>query len=147
VFRSDAEALAAAEKAYRAYRRAAETVLSAGGTDSGRLVQFATGRLLSEEQQGDEEFKTKGYHAIGTSRVVSFNLQRADLGAARGSKDVVAAYVCLDVSKVDVVDAEGQSVVSTSRSPRVSYLVGFDLLGNSLLPSSQEPWDSGGVCG
>jgi len=146
VFTSDAQALAAAEKAYRAYRSVAERVLADGGVHPERLDDVAAGKLLREEQAGDKEFRDKGYRARGESRLVSFALQRAASSPLPDSHDAVTAYVCLDVSAVDVVDASGKSVVSSTRSPKASYVVGFDLRGRAVLPISQEPWDSGGSC-
>jgi hypothetical protein len=146
VFSSDRAALAAAEKAYRIYRTVAEQILAHGGEDPAKINSVATGRLLSDELKGMTEFRKKHYHSVGASSLTSFSLESTRRGVSGDVKAAVTAYACLDVSAVDVLDSQGHSVVSATRPPKVSYEVTFDLVAKRLLPSDQEPWDSGGVC-
>lgn len=129
-----------------AYSEMADAILADGGAKSDRIDSFVTGELLTEEHDGSRNFAVNGYHAHGSSTLKSFTLEFANLKAAPNSKRVLAAYVCVDVSDVDVLDASGQSVVSATRPPLAAYEVTFDLVDSRLLPSAQEPWNNGGVC-
>ncbi len=146
VFSSDAAALKAAEKAYAAYSRTADLILADGGARPGRIDKVTTGELTDKEHKGSSDFASKGYHSIGVTVVRSMKLESANLKARPGTRAAVATYVCVDVSGVDVIDPTGKSVVPPGRSNTLSYEVTFDLVGRMLLPSRQEPWDSGGVC-
>jgi hypothetical protein len=146
VFRSDAEALAAAEKAYRAYSEVADQILADGGVNPDRIDAVTTGELRKEEHQGSSAFRSKGYREVGSAKVIAITLQSANTAATKNSKAAVTTYVCLDVSNLDVRDSTGRSVVSPERATHLSYEVTFDLVRAHLLPSKQESWDSGGVC-
>jgi hypothetical protein len=147
VFTSDAAALAAAKKAYERYSRVADSILADGGADPGRIDGVTTGDLRKQEHEGSADFAAKGYKESGTASIKFIRLQSADLAATHDTEDAVVTYVCIDVSGIDVLDPSGKSVVSPTRQTELSYQVSFELVNSKLLPSKQESWDSGGVCG
>jgi hypothetical protein len=139
LFASDEEALKAAEVAYKRFNAVAERVLNEGGTDPERLEAVATGELLAAAVKGAESYESKGYHSIG--RIVSseFRIQQT----SNSKRDSVTIYVCEDVTKVDVVDSEGTSVVSPSRPARQTIEMAFDGTDQGeLIASSQSVWSA-----
>jgi len=139
VFRSDAEALAAAEKAYRAYERASDQVFADGGKDPGRLDQLATGKVLADDREDFAELVEQGWHSVGKTRVSNVTLQSY-------GKRTVTIYACDDVSEVDVVDQTGASVVSQNRPDLSPVEVILKLRDSDLLVAEINAWDGDGVC-
>lgn len=147
VFASEEEALAAAEEAYAAYLEVWNLVASEGGLRPERLETLATGSFLESELDGIQSFVENGWRSVGSSILTSAQLQYADLGSETGS-GVVGAYICIDLAGLDVVDANGASVVSSSRPDLQAFEVYFDLTSEgALVPSDSAPWDPVGVCG
>ncbi len=146
VFASEEEALAAAKKAYVTYSTVADQILADGGQSPERIDAVTTGTLRSEEHDGSAKFASNGYHETGTTALSWFELESANLNAPPDTRAAVVAYVCLDVSDVDVLNEEGFSVVEPTRKRRTGYEVAFDLVQGRLLPSSQDPWNSDSVC-
>ncbi|MEP6843257.1 MAG: hypothetical protein ABJA11_07030, partial [Pseudolysinimonas sp.] len=68
VFASDAEALAAAEKAYAAYLKVSDQILNEGGEDPTRLLGVATSSAYDTESKGYSSARDRGWHSVGTSR-------------------------------------------------------------------------------
>ncbi|BDZ44402.1 hypothetical protein GCM10025866_03110 [Naasia aerilata] len=83
------------------------------------------GSALEEGLRAAEQYTEAGARADGATRVESVQIQRVD---STDRLNAVTAYVCVDVSEVDVVDSSGRSLVSPDRDPRVLFLVtaGFD---------------------
>ena len=68
---------------------------------------------------------------------------------ATGSDSLIVAYACEDISKVDILDAKGESVVSNSRLDRYPVEIGFVLSeegGKRLIVSSDEEWSGEDFC-
>ncbi|QNO38421.1 hypothetical protein H4J02_05275 [Protaetiibacter sp. SSC-01] len=139
VFASEEEALAAAEEAYGKYLETVAVVMADGGAKPERLRPLLTEELFEQESAGYEEFASNGWRGVG-STTFTMQLQRADLAAGG-----VVAYVCDDRSGLDIVDAEGRSVVLGDRPDLAASVVEF-VWHDSLVLSSQEAWDGGGVC-
>ncbi|MCU1579569.1 MAG: hypothetical protein JWP19_1773 [Rhodoglobus sp.] len=146
VFASDEEALAAAEAAYRAFQKTSDEILAEGGTRPERIDAFAVGAAADTEKEGFADFVRKGYRSTGLTTFDNFSLEAFDPLAAEG-RDIVRAYLCSDVSGVNVVDLTGTSVVAPDRPTKTAFEVGFDLRPPLLLVvSSKDVWDGGGVC-
>jgi hypothetical protein len=144
VFASDAEALAAAEKAYAAYLKVSDEIANDGGKDADRLKGLATGTLLSDDMSGFASFTAKGWHSVGETKLTKAVLQSADV--APGGQGTVVVYLCEDVSGVDVLDQSGVSVVSTGRPELQQFQVTLDLMRSRLIPSEREPWTGSSIC-
>ncbi|HEX7834119.1 MAG TPA: hypothetical protein VF479_01480 [Pseudolysinimonas sp.] len=141
VFASEEEALAAAEDAYGAYLNSADEISAESGKDPERIEQFASGQLLEDALEGFSQLHDKHWRTVGSSTVDSFTEQFVDLASP-----VVVAYVCVDVSAVDVLDEDGKSVVSPDRPDRQAFEVTFEMGDLGLLPDQRSPWTGGGVC-
>lgn len=147
VFASEEEALAAAEEAYAAYLEMSNLISSEGGAEPERIATVAAGDLLDASFDGFATLRTNGWRTEGLSRLVASELQYADL-AAEPEDEAVAAYVCVDVSGVDVLDSSGVSVVDPSRPDLQAFEVFFRLLAEGgLIPVEREAWEATSICG
>lgn len=148
IFSSDKEALAAATKRYAAYLKVSDEILSEGGTDPGRLKSVATGKALATDLKGFAMARDKGWHTTGKTSFDNVRLQSRRMSNSVTS-DVVAVYLCVDVSSIDVLDSSGKSVVSGTRPDRSQVEAIFDLskVGpRKLILSSNNPWNGSDVC-
>ena len=134
LFASDAEALKAAEAAYKRFNDVADEILHEGGADPDRLKAVATGSLLSSNITGFKSYQAMGYRSIGSIASSDFRLEQ--LAADR--KRTVTVYVCEDVSGVDVIDSSGKSVVPASRPDRQTMEIGFDSVAPGVLVASSK---------
>jgi hypothetical protein len=142
LFESDEEALAAAEEAYAAYLRVSDQILMDGGTGSERLLEVATEEVLANEEEGYEKARAAGLRSTGGSTFNRLRLQKFD-------SHQLSVYLCKDVSTVDVVDANGVSVVPEDRPAQyplsVTFLPPFDG-SHSLVVSEVADWDGENFC-
>jgi len=144
VFASDAEALAAAEKAYAAYVHVSDQILIDGGAHPERLKPITSATLYADELKGFQLTAKNGWHSTGGTTYDHFSLEKYN---PRDPSELVVAYVCSDVSHVDVVDSAGTSVVSPDRPERTPFEVTFALEETEkLVIASDEVWTGGGVC-
>ncbi|MGN6326828.1 hypothetical protein [Pseudolysinimonas sp.] len=144
VFRSDAEALAAAEKAYKSYLRVSDSVAASGGADPNRLAPYVTTRRLKVEREGAKLLQDRKLHLVGTTTVSHSQLQQV----VGGPTTRVTFYTCWDVSAVRVLDANGTDVTPTSRKDKTTLEVQMVTrgTGGSLLLDSDSPWSGGSLC-
>ncbi|WP_066593926.1 hypothetical protein [Cryobacterium arcticum] len=147
IFASDEEALAAATEAYTNYVETADLIITEGGIDPERIVQYTSGDLAETEMQSYRSLQQQGLHGTGKSAYSNFAVQAFTPDAPDG-EGILTAYVCSDVSGTDIVDAEGRSTLAAERHPRTPFLIVFDLNseGNRLLVSAANVWDGAGVC-
>ncbi len=142
LFASDAEALKAAEEAYAAYLKVSDQILADGGANPERIEGVATSEQLVEDRLGFEKARANSQHSLGVTTFDRSVLQVYAPNASRGH-DIVAIYLCEDVSKVDVFDSTGASVVSATRPNRAGYEVRFDAgapPARPLLVSNKTSW-------
>lgn len=140
VFASEEEALAAAEEAYAAYVALADQIFAEGGVNPERLSTVATGAFLEAAIEGFEIVQRDGWRSTGGTTFRDFELQSYSAGTREG---VVTAYVCEDVSAVDVFDSSGSSVVSPGRPDSTTLQATFDLSDQGdLLLSGREAWSN-----
>jgi hypothetical protein len=147
LFASDEEALAAAEEAYATYLAVVDRVLGEGGSDPDRLRSSARGEALEQAIADANEFNAKGYRTTGTTSLQSTSLQFHNAYAPDGEV-VVRAYVCEDVSQVDLLGKDGTSLVSPARPDLTPFEAAFirSEQGGSLVVSSREVWGDVSVC-
>jgi hypothetical protein len=146
IFASEEDALAAATAAYAAYVKVSDQVFMEGGAHPERLEAVATGEQLKADIAGYKTAAAKNVHSTGGTAFEHVTLQSLNDSSTDG-RAVIAVYLCEDVSKVDVIDSSGTSVVSTSRPSRVSYEVKFNSVpanSSHLLVAYKEPWSGGG---
>lgn len=117
-FASEAEAFAAAEEVYRAYNDALNIRL--GGEDEPDPQNFLTGLALEGDIDAQNLFQSSGIQATGTTALSSFQGLKASVGS---STPVVTAYVCIDVARLRVIDANGHDVTPADRGDLVAQTV------------------------
>ena len=109
-FASEEEAFAAAEETYRAYNDAFNAVdLSDPGTFE-RLYELSSGDFETADRETLSKLHAANYEFTGEMTVAKFRGVESD-----SSIKQVVAEVCIDVSKTDVVDQAGASVVNADR--------------------------------
>jgi hypothetical protein len=146
LFATDADALKAAEDAYAAYLKVSDQILRDGGADPERIDAVATGEARTIERSGYVKLRASGEHSQGASTYDSASLEFYDKSASQGD-EVVRIYVCQDISKTDIVDSQGLSVIKAGRVVRIPLEVGFETsFSNRLIVSSDEVWAGKGVC-
>jgi hypothetical protein len=143
IFESDEEALAAATEAYGNYLRLSNEIAHGGGNDAQRMSEVATGEALQSEVESLEGMRRAGTIGVGEVRFDNLEMQSADFAAG-----LLTAYVCLDVSGTDVVDASGLSVLPDDRVDRLPLEIGFvyEAEMHRLLLERTEVWDGENFC-
>ena len=148
IFATEAEALAAATKAYAAYVRVSDEILADGGNNPERINRVASGDALEGALSGYMEFRIMELRSVGLSKIDHVTIQRLS-GSSVDGKDLVSIYACLDLSGVEVLNKDGTSAVSPQRPTRQPFQVSedWDKVKHLLVVSSREPWVDGGICG
>lgn len=139
VFTSEEEALAAAEEVYTAYLAMSDLIAQEGGIEPQRIDPFTVGEFRESSVAGYDDFASKGYRSVGATKLRSFDLQMYDPESATGA---LVAYACQDISGVDVLDEQNNSVVKPNRLDRLRLEVVFALNGDGFRIASQEPWST-----
>ena len=112
------EASAGATDAVRSYFTVVDQLRSDPAADLKKLKSVATSAQLNAvttliDRSRDEGQRQTGTTAINELKVQSVNLDNSDPKA--GKAPTVVIDVCWDVSKVDVLDKSGKSIVSPDR--------------------------------
>ena len=141
LFNSDEEALAAATEAYAAYLTAADQSGQGGWLDSSALQPLQTDEAFADDVAIAKKFSALGYLQLGASSFDSLKVQQVDVFE-------VIAYLCLDVTQVDVVDATGASIVDRSQPRRLPLEVSFTPSDerDSLVFGGSEVWSGETFC-
>jgi hypothetical protein len=147
VFASEAEALAAAEAAYKAYEAAVDVSLTK--LDASELKLLATGDALTKAVKSVADLKSREEHFAGTSVINRVVL--VDAGSVLGhsdSENPVQIYACLDVSGTKLVDKRNHSVVKPGAIREFSMVVSLLWVksSNRLVVSREEVWDGKSFC-
>jgi hypothetical protein len=147
VFASDAEALAAAEKAYAAYESAVDESLRTSSKTG--LDAVATGDALKTARSSVDSFVSSGRTQRGSSQVK--DVAAADLSplTVAGHEGVAQIYACLDVSQIQIVDASGSEVSNPGRQTVFPTLVSlsWSKKNQKLLVAEESVWDGKNFCG
>jgi hypothetical protein len=141
LFSSDEEALAAAEEAYAAYLRVSDQILMDGGNEPERLLEVATNDVLANEESGYDKAKAVGLRSTGGSSFDQMRIQSVDDRS-------LTVYLCKDVSRVDILDVNGQSVVPSSRPDRYPLSIEFQSVDDrtKLVVSNVSDWEGENFC-
>jgi len=145
VFASDAEALAAAEKAYLAYLKVSDEIGHDGGEDPDRINPTVTLDRRAIEQRGSKSLKDHGLHTSGATAFSNPSLQRV----TRSGDDVeVAFYACWDVTAVRVLDSTDRDVTPVDRVNRRTLEVVVTTVDGRLplLLESDDAWSGDSSC-
>lgn len=138
VFASEEEALAAAEEVYRSYASVSDLIASQGGKDPARIEPFVTSGWLSHEMEVFRQFEQSGKKQLGNSVVRRSSIQSL---VSDGGFDYISAYVCVDLSGVSFVDAQGVDVTPLGKGDVIKLLVEFEAVEHdNVRISGSEPW-------
>jgi hypothetical protein len=147
VFSSDAEALAAAEKAYAAYLKVSISITGDGGSADSRIDTLVTKAQARREHDTYEYFAERGLHTTGAPDFGELQLQqvRYDSGGAAD----LSFYVCVDSSKVRIVDATGADATPLTRPDRSALEVSMQSSSKhltELVVAESSTWSGPGIC-
>jgi hypothetical protein len=147
VFKSDADALAAAKKTYDGYLDISDEVGNEEGKDPLRIASLVTKSWLPTELKSYAEFAKTGQRFTGSTTYDSFKLQQR----SQDSAGIVAmsVYVCADISKTRLLNAAGKDVTPASRAnvyPVVVQFRGKSAKSTQLLVGGSEPWSGKSFC-
>jgi hypothetical protein len=117
-FASEEEAFAAAEATYREYTDASNATNLGDARSFEPLYGWLRGEALSAAKDNYSDFYANGMSRTGETTFDSFSPVSYDNG-------IVTARLCLDVSDVELLDANGVSAVPADRPPRQSLEVQF----------------------
>ncbi|MGT2425208.1 hypothetical protein [Amnibacterium kyonggiense] len=140
-FSSRAAAVAAAREAYREYLAASSQVGSSGGEELDRLAPFVTDAELEAERHGADYLRTHNLRIVGSSELLAFEPQVADLRAG-----AITAYACVNVAGARVLDTAGKDVTPTSRKERQTSIARFVWADGGLKLSETAPWSGESIC-
>lgn len=143
IFGSDEEAFAAAEEAYGHFRRALTAATSKGSVEGVDFSDVAVGEGLEQANEALASYEEAGNHTSGD---VTFDVRQHVQyfeDPRRGA--VVQVNICEDISQLDVLDADGKSVVREGRTEIVPYEVILEGMSPDELKVSDR-WARGTFC-
>lgn len=146
LFASDAEALAAATEAYEQYLAVSNAASATPSEVPTTLKTLVSDDYFAELQDSLESLADKGLRTQGQSQVAGVALQQY---VEFHSTALIVLYVCLDVSQVEVLDAQGQLVTPADRDSLVDLEVDVVALkqgADAILITGSEVWSEGSVC-
>lgn len=123
VFATDADALAAAKKAYTGYLAASDEIGDEGGAHPERIAPWVTKSRIRVETNQFNALAKSGVHFVGDSTFSDFRLQ--DLTQSERGSVSLAAYVCDNVGNSRVIDANGTDVTPSDRKDLIPIQVQF----------------------
>lgn len=145
IFATDEEAYAAAEGAYERYVSTSLAVTADGGRDADRLRDVASGAALELELEYAASYADANERTTGT---VSFDVvARIQHFEEPGRGAVIQLHVCEDIEQLDILDADGNSVVRDTRTPLIPYEV--TIIGDhaeTLNVDERVLWDTATIC-
>ena len=114
VFENEEQALAAVTETYQAFLDISNTILIEGGVGVDRIDVIVGSKLLNAEHQSLMELASQGLSLTGKPTLVTTELQEwYDQPDAAGV--IASARACMDLTAVQVLDGDGNSVVEADR--------------------------------
>jgi len=143
---SETDAIDLVEETYGAFVAVADQVLADGGKKPERLGAVATGSALTSAESDAHDFMVSKVHSVGKTKISNVTIQ--SYGSSSELSNDLYAYLCEDVSEIDVIDENGKSLVAPDRQPRQAFEVALsdDDSDGDYLVSSRETWQGAGVC-
>jgi hypothetical protein len=140
-FADEAAAVQAFRALYEKYIVASDSVFHDGGRNPERLKPYLSPKLYSEDEATFDDLRATGRRSVGDARLTQAKPQRVEPTAGGGT-----IYICLDQSKVRVLDKAGKDITPASRPPTQSLVVGFASEGQDLRIASSESWSGSSIC-
>ncbi|SKA87341.1 hypothetical protein SAMN06295879_1068 [Agreia bicolorata] len=117
-----------------------DEIAAHGGSDTTKLAEVAEGKVFDEVAENMDELRGAGLRITGSTRLVLVEIVDWD-------DNQIRAYVCEDVGLVDLVDAEGKSLVSPDRIAVTPFEVELTRDGDSpFLLSERKVWTGKNFC-
>jgi len=114
VFENEEQALAAVTETYQEFMRISNTILVEGGVDVDRIDVIVGDELAEFEHGSLIELATAGKTLVGAPTLVATSV--SDWYAQPDAAGVIAiGTACMDLTPVDVLDSNGNSVVAPDR--------------------------------
>jgi hypothetical protein len=104
-----------------------------------RYYKVADGSYAQSLLQSAQEQRAKGYRVMGGVKVGTPEIHDLELWRSKGHLPSAMARVCLDVSRVSVVDKKGKSVVDAMSALTSFLLPSISLLSQTLGKSPGSP--------
>ncbi|MCU1596653.1 MAG: hypothetical protein JWQ47_392 [Glaciihabitans sp.] len=146
VFRSDADALAAAKKTFDGYLLASDSIGNDGGKNPGRLSAWESGNQYKRDEKVFTDLESRRERIAGATSYSGFRLQSLN----QDSKGVVSVitYACLDISKTSLLDPKNQPIKNDGPTvaPLVLTFVNRAPQSESLLVDRSSSWDGNDFC-
>lgn len=137
LFSSDEEAFAAAEETYQAYTDALNDVDTSDPNTFESVYQYSSGSFESADKENLSWMHAENLTLGGETRIIEFNGTQAS-----SDRTDLQARVCIDVSKVTLTNAAGESQVNPTRPD--TYALDLTFKANDerlLIDSAQTPED------
>lgn len=147
VFASEEEALAAAERTLDAYVKATDLMSATGGEDVSGFDGLLTANQLADETDQAEDLKAEGKHLVGSHAYFDLRLQQLD--QSHPPDVYLQVYLCLDLTNVKYVDANGNETSADDHapsSPIEAVLVNTPEEPNHLLLEDVRRWTGEDFC-
>ncbi len=147
VFANDAEALAAAKKAYGAYVRASDAISAKGGRDPSRIAPFVTASWLPSELEGLRSLSDRDEREVGPMTYTDMRLQSES--TMRPNMALVRVYLCADVSQTRLLNRNGIDVTPSARRSVYGMVISFESARTdprTLLVSGGDLWSGKDFC-
>lgn len=144
-FASEEEAVEAALAVYADYAATADAIMADGGENPERLEPFVEPDLMNVQIESFSGVRERRLTGTGTT---DFELHEAQQGPYLDREGTFyAAYLCLDLTEVDLIDENGNSVVAEDRLDLLPTEVAWtvDSLG-TVRVSKDEPWLAENFC-
>ncbi|MGV8884642.1 MAG: hypothetical protein ACOH1T_03510 [Microbacteriaceae bacterium] len=148
IFESDEAALAAAEEAYRAYLAVSDQIFIDGGRNADRIDAVASKEHAKLQKDAFAKMLREGRRGTGETSFDSMTLKQFDGESEAGNK-AVSVYVCLDISRTDSLDRDGNSIVASNRKDKLPVEIYFDtssMAPSKLMVDSLEIWSGADFC-
>ncbi|MEJ1091612.1 hypothetical protein [Microbacterium istanbulense] len=121
LFASDEEAFAAAEETYRAYTEALNEVDTSKPQTFEAVYKYTTGDFQNRDRKNFSTLHAERFAMTGDSQLVRFEGLKFD------NESTITAEICVDVSKTDVINQDGVSMVPDDRPDVSGAIVKFEL--------------------
>jgi hypothetical protein len=147
VFASEAEALAAATKAYAAYSAASDAVTAQGGVNAERISRFVSDEQLVRELKGFKYYQDNAVSSVGITKFDSVRIE--SFSGEPATSFELSVYLCSDVSSIRLVDSLGADITPSNLPNRSPLEVGFELGTGSkekLIVSRSDSWTGTDYC-
>ncbi len=141
LFTTEEEALAAAEAAYAEYTRVLNEVGQAGWKDLAPLETVLVGDELASFRESAADAQSKGWRQVGEAKFDSVSIQFFE-----PRPSAVTVYLCEDTSGVDIVDAQGTSVMAVEGLDRTPLEVEFSEDRGVLKVARDDTWTGDSFC-